>query len=115
MCRSNSPSAPVVQPVPALRLIDDAPWEQRRPKHLLTGKVVCGVCGGLSYARGSDCLGCHAARRSLCRNTSSGRRGPLEERVMEALEAARALVDRVVVHPRRVAPTTRRGSSLQAS
>jgi site-specific DNA recombinase len=58
--------------VPALRLIDDrlweavqrrmaeyttiAPavadestpafWEKRRPRHLLTGKVICGVCGG---------------------------------------------------------------------
>jgi hypothetical protein len=107
--RGNDSASHVTQEVPELRLIDDdlwqraqtrlaaeaarptvdggAPafWEGRRPQHLLTGKVVCGVCGGLFYARGRDYLSCHAARRYLCRNTTSVRRGPLEAQVLEAL------------------------------
>jgi hypothetical protein len=107
--RINDSACQVSQEVPALRLIDDelctrvqarvaaevaptqpdnrAPafWESRRPQHLLTGKVVCGACGGLFYARGRDYLSCHAARRYLCRNTTSVRRGPLEARVVDAL------------------------------
>jgi DNA invertase Pin-like site-specific DNA recombinase len=107
--RQNDPSSHVTQEVPSLRLIDDdlwqqvqvrlaakaarpavdggvaAFWEGRRPRHLLTGKVVCGVCSGLFYARGRDYLGCQGARRHLCRNTTSVRRGPLEAQVLEAL------------------------------
>jgi len=106
--RINDPANHVSQEVPELRLIDDdlrrrvqarlaaevakpvatgqaqAFWERRRPQHLLTGKVVCGACSGLFYARGRDYLGCHAARRYLCRNTTSVRRGPLEARVRGA-------------------------------
>ena len=108
--RRNDPSAYVTQDVPELRIIDNALWarvqarlaaeaarptqdiakpaafwEARRPQHLLTGKVVCGVCSGLYYARGRDYLSCHNARRDQCRNKTSVRRGPLEARVMDAL------------------------------
>ncbi len=113
--RSNDPAEHVVRPVPELRIVDDALWdrvqarlaaeaapapperpaaafwERRRPRHLLTGKVVCGVCGGVFYARGRDYLGCPRARLRLCRNTSTVRRGPLEARVLEAL--GRRLMD----------------------
>jgi DNA invertase Pin-like site-specific DNA recombinase len=60
-------------------------WDRRRPKHLLTGKVVCGVCGGLFQPRGRDYLGCTAAHRYLCRNTTTVRRTKLQARVLEAL------------------------------
>jgi DNA invertase Pin-like site-specific DNA recombinase len=108
--RRNEPTAYVTQDVPELRIVDDelwgrvqarlvaeaarptqdaakpsAFWEARRPQHLLTGKVTCGVCGGLYYARGRDYLSCHNARRDQCRNRASVRRAPLEARVMEAL------------------------------
>ena len=107
--RINDPTNLVTQEVPELRLIDDdlwhrvqvrlaaerakpvaagptpAFWEARRPQHLLTGKVVCGVCGGPFHARGRDYLGCHAARRYLCTNTTTIRRGPLEARVLDGL------------------------------
>jgi site-specific DNA recombinase len=29
-------------------------WTRRRPQHLLTGKVVCGVCGGPAAPMGKD-------------------------------------------------------------
>ncbi len=108
--RRNHASSHVTADVPDLRIIDDelwgrvqarlgaeaarpskekgkspAFWDARRPKHLLTGKVTCGLCGGLYYARGRDYLSCHKARRYLCQNTTSVRRGPLEARVMDAL------------------------------
>ena len=108
--RRNQPTAYVTQDVPELRIVEDelwdrvqarlvaeaarptqdaatpaALWEARRPQHLLTGKVLCGVCGGLYYARGRDYLSCHNARRDQCRNRTSVRRGPLEARVMQAL------------------------------
>jgi DNA invertase Pin-like site-specific DNA recombinase len=107
--RPNDPSSHVFVNVPELRLIDDALWERvqarlgaeraprreggaspafweaRRPRHLLTGKVVCGTCGGLFQPRGRDYLGCKSAKRHLCRNTSTVRRGPLEARVLDAL------------------------------
>src|SRR5262245_42889019 len=38
-------------------------WAYRRPQHLLTGKGVCGVCGGPTALIGKDYLACSAARR----------------------------------------------------
>ncbi|MDB5413674.1 MAG: recombinase family protein [Rubritepida sp.] len=37
-------------------------WHQRRPRHLLTGKLFCGSCGGSFMATGRDYLGCHTVR-----------------------------------------------------
>ena len=62
-------------------------WDRRRPRHLLTGKVVCGCCGRGFTAMGKDYLGCRAARNGHgCRNTRWVRRPTLEQRVLHALE-----------------------------
>ncbi|MEO3475704.1 recombinase family protein [Roseomonas sp. CAU 1739] len=61
-------------------------WDRRRPRHLLSGKVVCGDCGGGFSAMGKDYLGCLPARRGHgCRNTRWVRRPKLEAQVLEAL------------------------------
>ena len=107
--RENSQAELVVQAVPALRLIEEAVWEQvqarlaaeaapptqrpgqaafwlqRRARHLLSGKVVCGACAAPFDARGKDYLGCRQARQGACRNRATLRRTPLEERVCQAL------------------------------
>jgi len=94
--------------VPALRLIDPAVWqavqarlarhrpaldpgrqprfwEQRRPRHLLTGKVACGCCDRAFEAIGRDYLACRGVRRGVCRNNSRVRRARLEGQVLAAL------------------------------
>jgi hypothetical protein len=60
-------------------------WERRRPRHILTGKVVCGCCGAAATIYGKDYLGCRAAKLGACRNMSTIRRGVLEARVLAAL------------------------------
>jgi DNA invertase Pin-like site-specific DNA recombinase len=101
----------IVKDVPHLRIIDDplwqrvqdrlkaeaAPikptaggdrrafWDRRRPRHLLSGKVVCGICGRQVSAFGKDYLGCKAAAHGTCRNTKRVRRTKLEAQVLDAL------------------------------
>ncbi|UPY37016.1 recombinase family protein [Sediminicoccus sp. KRV36] len=90
--RGNAAEKLVVVPVPELRCIDDALWrkvqtrllagatpvdpaapqgrfwEKRRPKHLLSGTVFCGSCGGsCSALRGRACA-CTKADLRLCTN-----------------------------------------------
>ena len=64
---------------------DHAFWEHRRPKHLLTGKVVCGCCDNTFAAFGQDYLRCRAAINGACKNKVSIRRSKLEAHVLEAL------------------------------
>ncbi|MGK7864669.1 recombinase family protein [Falsiroseomonas sp. E2-1-a4] len=66
-------------------------WERRRPEYLLSGKVVCGICGRSYKAVGRDYFACAAARFGACTNGARVRRGPLETRVCEAL--GRELMD----------------------
>jgi site-specific DNA recombinase len=86
--RVNPPENWIVRDVPELRILDDQLWARvqtrldgirnsepvakarktmfwtrRRPQHLLTGKMVCGVCGSLAAAIGKDYIACSAARR----------------------------------------------------
>jgi site-specific DNA recombinase len=72
---------------PAARAIREArPWEKRRPKHMLTGLIRCGLCGHALSAIGRDYLGCSRAQRAgLCSNTTRIRRGVIEDVVLEAL------------------------------
>ena len=110
--RYNDAGAHVVHEVPHLRIIDDevwskvqarleteavvagsagragwqAFWDRRRPRHLLSRKVFCGVCGRGCAVFGKDYLGCRAARHGGCRNTARVRRQHLEARVLAALE-----------------------------
>ena len=69
-------------------------WLRRRPRHLLSGKAFCGVCGRPLSLFGRDYLGCKAAAHGTCRNRRTIRRAVLQDRVMDALRrrthAARA-------------------------
>ena len=61
-------------------------WTRRRPQHLLTGKAVCGVCGGPAAPIGKDYIACSAARRQgTCTNRASIRRNEIEGWIVEAL------------------------------
>src|SRR5262249_62269709 len=61
-------------------------WTRRRPQHLLTGKAVCGICGGPAAPIGKDYIACSAARRQgTCTNRASIRRSEIEKWIVEAL------------------------------
>ena len=108
--RPNPRAEWVVEMVPELRLIDQETWERaaerlgairaasgadtlppgfwacRRPRHVLTGKVFCGVCGGVFGAIGRDYLGCTAAhRQGVCAHRAAVRRDALEDIILGAL------------------------------
>jgi len=112
VARSNHAEAVVREAVPDLRIIDEtlwtvverrldaqravleedgpAPrhrfWEQRRPAHLLTGRVFSGGCSSAFQSTGRDYLACRVAGAGgACANRTSVRRGRLEERVLAAL------------------------------
>lgn len=111
IARPNPKSAWIRQPAPELRIVDErlwiktqerlgaisaAPkvqkakatkfWENRRPRHLLTGIAVCGKCGGPLAGIGKDYLACSRAHRLHdCDNAKSMRRSQLEEAVLGAL------------------------------
>ena len=54
-------------------------WTRRRPQHLLTGRAVCGVCGGPAAPIGKDYIACSTARRQgTCTNRASIRRSEIE-------------------------------------
>lgn len=86
-------------------------WERRRPKHLLTGKVACGCCGGAFSLLGKDYLGCSRAKNAgSCRNTTRVRRSVLERQVLAALgnslmrpEALEAFCDAFIAEWNRMA------------
>lgn len=99
----------VVGAVPHLRIIDDALWEQvqqrlaresaprdtatgaprfwerRRPQHLLSGKLFCGVCDGPFSNADSKAYSCNHHRRGLCTNKARVQRPQLEARVLNIL------------------------------
>src|SRR6266480_1657102 len=61
-------------------------WTRRRPQHLLTGKAICGVCGGSASPIGKDYIACSTARRQgTCTNRASIRRSEIERWIVEAL------------------------------
>ena len=61
-------------------------WTRRRPQHLLTGRAVCGVCGGPAAPIGKDYIACSTARRQgTCTNRASIRRSEIERWIVEAL------------------------------
>ena len=60
-------------------------WDHRRPRHLLTGKVICGTCGSSFTNVGRDYLACQGARHGSCRNRRSVRRTKLEAHVIDLL------------------------------
>jgi site-specific DNA recombinase len=98
----------VVQEVPSLRIVDQETWDnvkarqaemaaafpggtkefwdRRRPKHLLSGLIVCAACGG-GYAMISKThLGCSNARnKGTCANRLTKSREQLEAEVLSGM------------------------------
>jgi site-specific DNA recombinase len=60
-------------------------WDRRRPRHMLTGKVFCGVCSRAFTPTGKDYLGCRAAGHGSCQNRRTVRRQTLEAHVLDLL------------------------------
>ena len=101
----------IITEVPEMRIVDDALWdrvkqrqgeidatprvqairktrfwEKTRSKHLLTGLLRCGCCGGGFASVGKDYLACAAARKQgTCTQNRSFKRGELEEVVLTLL------------------------------
>ncbi|MCC2612167.1 recombinase family protein [Neorhizobium petrolearium] len=110
--RLNPESDWVVQDVPELRIIDQSIWklvkerqnqltlepgarsgdnmslnDRRRPKHLFTGLVKCGCCGGGYSMISKDMLGCTNARtKGTCDNRLNIRRDTLEASILNGLD-----------------------------
>ena len=107
----------IVTEVPELRIVDDALWQAvkdrqeelaekyatvieatrkaranrlngtHRPRHLLSGLLECGVCGGPYAMRGQDRYGCsNHVMNGSCSNGRGIRRPILEERVLAGLK-----------------------------
>ncbi|WP_422368603.1 recombinase family protein [Pelagibius sp.] len=111
--RLNPPETWIVEDVPELRIVDDDLWQQakdrqqviaaqpavqkikasgfwtrRRARHLLTGLVFCGSCGGRFAAVGRDYLACSAARKlGQCDNKRGIKRPDMEAIILGSLRA----------------------------
>lgn len=106
--RLNPSTEWVVQDVPELRIVDEGTWHltktrqastrrviekglvrARRPVHLFSGLVQCGVCGGgmtLNEAVSKGKYGCFNARaRGTCTNKRAIGRQELEQRILRAM------------------------------
>lgn len=102
--RLNPRSEWLIVPVPELAIIDrdvfeaaqarraevsQGPLTQRtkRPKHLLSGKAVCGLCGGPMTVVHADRVGCSAKRyKGTCTNNRTISLNEIERRVVEVLQ-----------------------------
>jgi DNA invertase Pin-like site-specific DNA recombinase len=60
-------------------------WDRRRPRHLLSGKVICGNCGKPFTTLGKSYLRCLRARNGSCGNTTSLHRTRLERLVFRTM------------------------------
>ncbi len=115
--RINPPEEWIVREVPELRIVDDDLWQAvkrrqgeikeqyadvieatqsalanrlngaHRPRHLLSGLLECGVCGGPYAMRGQDRYGCsNHIMTGACSNGRGIRRSVIEERVLSGLK-----------------------------
>ncbi|MBV9840915.1 MAG: recombinase family protein, partial [Sphingomonadaceae bacterium] len=101
--RPNRAETWAMQPVPMLRVIDQAVWDQvqaqlearsqtpihvqRRPKHLLSGMGRCGICGAGWIRIRSGYWGCAGARNGAgCTNTRIISDERYEQRVLSGLK-----------------------------
>ena len=111
LARPNPEAEWITEDVPALRIIDQALWdkvqerlngirtstavvkarqtrfwENRRPRHLLSGLLNCTTCGSKLAAVGKDYMACSAARGSgTCESRRGIKRDVIEHVVLEAL------------------------------
>ena len=91
-------ATPAVQGIKASRF-----WEKRRKKHLLTGLLTCGACGGGFASIGRDYVACSNARKlRTCKENRSFKREVLEDAILDLLkdrlmvpEAVAAFIDAV--------------------
>jgi site-specific DNA recombinase len=109
--RLNEPDRWVVKELPEFRIVDQELWDRvkarqaamrcdtrpdvrirpcdrRRPRYLLSGLVVCGVCGARYTKISADLFGCAAARNkgaAACDNLRNVRRDRLEATVLDGL------------------------------
>ena len=117
VARINPPEEWIIAEVPELRILDDDLWKAakarqgeisekyatvigaaqtaranrlngaHRPRHLLSGLLECGVCGGSYAMRGQGRYGCsNHVMRGVCANGRSIRRSVIEERVLAGLK-----------------------------
>ena len=117
VARINPPEDRIVAEVPELRIVDDELWQAvkdrqgeitekyatvieamqaarvnrlnsaHRPRHLLSGLLQCGVCGGPYAMRGQDRYGCsNHVMSGSCANGRGIRRTVIEERVLAGLK-----------------------------
>ena len=115
--RINPPEERIVTEGPELRIVDDDLWQAvknrqgeiteqyatvieatqsaranrlngaHRPRHLLSGLLECGVCGGSYSMRGQDRYGCsNHIMIGTCSNGRGIRRSVIEERVLSGLK-----------------------------
>ncbi|MCU6454325.1 recombinase family protein [Sphingomonas sp. A2-49] len=102
--RPNPPSDWIIEEVPSLRVIDDALWEAvqegrgsygtpqpqqaRRPKHMLSGLGVCGVCGSGWIVKGNGYWACGGRKEgNNCANERTVSTARYEDRVLHGLRA----------------------------
>jgi hypothetical protein len=98
----------IIKDVPELRIIDDerwqavkarqeeskanktpilAFWDRKRPRHLFSGLMACGVCGGGIVNINATRVGCANARnKGTCDNRRTMRRDLLEAAILDALK-----------------------------
>ncbi len=103
---------------PALLAIDDATsafWSKQRPRHLFSGLMRCGLCGGGFSKISAAHFGCSTARNkgpTTCTNLLTVRQDRLEETVLEGLRGR--LMDPVLYEEFALAFTTE-WNKLQAA
>jgi site-specific DNA recombinase len=117
--RLNPESDWLISPVPELAIVDAetfAAAQQRKagrsithpdrqrvkkPTHILSGLLRCGVCGASYTVMGTDRLGCAGHReRGDCSNTRTVSRKHIEERVLVALQTRLAEPEAVAEYVR---------------
>lgn len=101
--RPNPPEKWQVVAAPHLRIVPDEVWdavqarkkiyggqrthERRRPRHMFSGLVRCGACGGSYTIKNRNQLACSAHReKGICDNNRTIRVAELERRVLEGIE-----------------------------
>ena len=110
----------VIQPVPELRVVDDATWSAverrmasrrpmktgRRPAYLLSGILRCGVCGGAYVVVYRNQYGCAAHKDrgpAVCGNGLRVRRDDLERDILAAVKADLLAPDKLEAFRRELA------------
>lgn len=105
LIRANPESDWLIEEVPDLRIIDDELWEKvqlvlgkvqsrapeknRRPKHILSGLVTCGSCGGSWTIHSGNRWGCSRHKeggKHACANNRIISTDRLETRVLHGLQ-----------------------------